>query len=175
MRWRAATKASDRLERSRFSTMCVFIACSCAAPTLRLCAFASASRVAPIASATRSCTCIATMCRSSGVARASDDGAFRNRDDGAFRIPHHGSRTTQVAPPKVAEFLLTALATTPRANAMIGDLNERLADEIQKLGRDRAVRLYWARTLHSLWPLLRRAIGKAVKWGAVIAAVRRHF
>jgi hypothetical protein len=92
-----------------------------------------------------------------------------------IRIPHHGSRTTQVAPPKVAEFLLTALATTPRANAMIGDLNERLADEIQKLGRDRAVRLYWARTLHSLWPLLRRAIGKAVKWGAVIAAVRRHF
>jgi len=92
-----------------------------------------------------------------------------------IRIPHHGSRTTQVAPPKVAEFLLTALATTPRANAMIGDLNERLADEIQKMGRDRAVRLYWARTLHSLWPLLRRAIGKAVKWGAVIAAVRRHF
>jgi hypothetical protein len=90
-------------------------------------------------------------------------------------IPHHGSRTTQVAPPKVAEFLLTALATTPRANAMIGDLNERLADEIQKLGRDRAVRLYWARTLRSLWPLLWRTIGKAAKWGAVLAAVRRLF
>jgi hypothetical protein len=78
-------------------------------------------------------------------------------------------------PPKMAEFLLTALATTRRAEAMIGDLNERFTDECKKFGRDRAVRLYWARTLRSLGPLLRRAIGKALKWGAVIAAVRRLF
>jgi hypothetical protein len=79
------------------------------------------------------------------------------------------------SPPKLAEFLLTALATTRAAEAMIGDLNERFADECKKFGRDRAVRLYWARTLRSLWPLLRRAIGKALKWGAVIAAARRLF
>jgi hypothetical protein len=78
-------------------------------------------------------------------------------------------------PPKFAEFLLTALATTHQAEAAIGDLNERFADERQKLGRQRAARLYWARALRSLWPLLRRAIGKALRWGAVIAAMRRLF
>ena len=90
-------------------------------------------------------------------------------------IPHHGSRTKQVAPPKVAEFLLTALATTPRANAMNGDLNEHFTRDCEKLGRRRAVRLYWARTLRSLWPLLVRAIGRAVKWGALIATTRWYF
>jgi hypothetical protein len=78
-------------------------------------------------------------------------------------------------PPKIAEFLLTALSSPSRADAIIGDLNERFADECEKLGRDRAVRLYCARTLRSLGPLLRRAIGKALKWGAVIAAFRRLF
>jgi hypothetical protein len=78
-------------------------------------------------------------------------------------------------PPKLAEFLLTLFATSHHADAAIGDLNERFTDECEKLGRPRAVRLYRARTLQSLWPLLRRAIGKALKWGAVIAAVRRLF
>jgi hypothetical protein len=31
------------------------------------------------------------------------------------------------------------------------------------------------RMLRSLWPLPRRAIGEALKWGAVIAAVKRLF
>jgi hypothetical protein len=78
-------------------------------------------------------------------------------------------------PPGVAEFLLTMLATTRYSEAVVGDLNERFAGECKEIGRDRAVRLYWARTLRSLWPLLRRAIGKAVKWGAVISVVRRFF
>jgi hypothetical protein len=75
-------------------------------------------------------------------------------------------------PPKIAEFLLTALATTRAAEAMIGDLNERFATECKDLGRDRAVRFYWARTLRSLGPLLQR---KALKWCAVIAIMRRLF
>jgi hypothetical protein len=41
-------------------------------------------------------------------------------------------------PPKFAELLLTLFATTRRAEAQIGDLNERFADECKKLGRDRA-------------------------------------
>jgi hypothetical protein len=69
-------------------------------------------------------------------------------------------------PPKIAEFLLTMLASTARADAMVGDLNEHFARDCEKFGRARAVRLYWARTMRSLWPLLRRAIGKALKWGA---------
>jgi hypothetical protein len=78
-------------------------------------------------------------------------------------------------PPRLAEFLLTALLKGSHADAATGDLNERFADECEKLGRRRAVWGYWARTLHSLGPLLFRAIGKAVKWGAVIDVVRRHF
>jgi len=78
-------------------------------------------------------------------------------------------------PPRIAESLLTVFATSSRAEAAIGDLNERFADECKKLGQRRAVRLYWARTLRSLWPLLRLAIGRALKWGAVVATVRRFF
>ncbi len=57
----------------------------------------------------------------------------------------------------------------------MGDLNERFTRDCEKLGGPRAVRLYWARTLRSLWPLLRRASAKVLRWGAVIAAVRRLF
>jgi predicted DNA-binding protein (UPF0251 family) len=78
-------------------------------------------------------------------------------------------------PPRLAEFLLTLFVPPSRADAMVGDLNERLASECKKLGRHRAVRLYWAHTLRSLWPLLRRAIGKALKWGVVVATVKRFF
>ncbi len=77
--------------------------------------------------------------------------------------------------PKIAEFLLTMILQSSRADAVIGDLNEYFTRECKEFGRDRAVRLYWARTLRSLWPLLRRAIGKALKWGAVIATMRRLF
>jgi hypothetical protein len=78
-------------------------------------------------------------------------------------------------PPRLAEFLLTVLATSRRTEAMIGDLNEYFTRECEEFGRDRAVRLYWARALRSLGPLLRRAAGKVLKWGAVIAAARRLF
>jgi hypothetical protein len=74
------------------------------------------------------------------------------------------------APPNVAEFLLTMLATTRRAEAMIGDLNEWFTRDCREFGRDCAVRLYWARTLRSLPPLLWRAIGKVV-----VAAAKRIF
>jgi hypothetical protein len=75
---------------------------------------------------------------------------------------------SKLDPPKFAEFLLTALATAGAAEAMVGDLNECFTDECEKLGRRRAVWRYWARTLRSTWSLLWRAVGKAVKWGAVI-------
>jgi hypothetical protein len=78
-------------------------------------------------------------------------------------------------PPMVAEFLLTMIASTRSAEAMIGDLNEIFTREREEVGRDRAVHLYWGRALRSLGPLVWRAIGKALKWGAVIAAARRLF
>jgi hypothetical protein len=73
-------------------------------------------------------------------------------------------------PPEIAEFLLTMLATTRGADAMIGDLNERFTRECKEFGRNRAVRLYWARALRSIGPLLWRAIGKVV-----VAVVKRFF
>jgi hypothetical protein len=45
-------------------------------------------------------------------------------------------------PPKIAEFMLTALAATRASEAMIGDLNERFTTECKDFGRPRAVRLY---------------------------------
>jgi hypothetical protein len=78
-------------------------------------------------------------------------------------------------PPRFAEFLLAALASSAFAEAAIGDLNERFCAECERLGERRAVRLYRARTLRSFWPLLRRAIGKAIKWGVAIDAARRLF
>jgi hypothetical protein len=76
-------------------------------------------------------------------------------------------------PPKIAEFLLITFATTRYAAHAVGDRNEVFARECKELGRNRAARRYWAHALRSLGPLLWRAMGKAVKWGAVIAAVKR--
>jgi predicted DNA-binding protein (UPF0251 family) len=77
------------------------------------------------------------------------------------------TRDDEPDPPRLAEFLLTLVMPPSRADAVTGDLNEHFARDYKELGRRRAVRLYWARTLPSLWPLLRRAIGKAMKWGAI--------
>jgi hypothetical protein len=77
-------------------------------------------------------------------------------------------------PPHLAEFLLTALAFSRRAEHVIGDLNEQYAREYREFGAKRADRRYWAKALQSLIPLLVRAAGKALKWGAVIDMVRRH-
>ena len=81
----------------------------------------------------------------------------------------------ELDPPKIAEFLLIAFATTRYAAHAVGDRNEVFARECKELGRDRAVRRYWADTLRSLRPLLTRAIERALKWGAVTAAFRRLF
>jgi hypothetical protein len=95
-------------------------------------------------------------------------------------VSHHGrihidsvaARTENLDPPKIAEFLLIAFATTRYAAHAVGDRNEVFARECKELGRDRAVRRYWADTLRSLRPLLTRAIERALKWGA---AFRRLF
>jgi hypothetical protein len=73
----------------------------------------------------------------------------------------------------IAEVLLTILATTRHAEAMIGNLNERFTGECEEFGRDRSVRVYWARTPRSVGPLLWRTAVKAARWGVVLAALRR--
>jgi hypothetical protein len=78
-------------------------------------------------------------------------------------------------PPMLAEFLLTMLLNPSHAAGATGDLRECFDSECRSLGQRRAVWLYWRRTFESLWPLLRRATAKALKWAAVIAAIRRLF
>jgi hypothetical protein len=79
-------------------------------------------------------------------------------------------------PPKVADFLLTVFASSSaKKDGIVGDINERFARECDQMGVSRARRRYWSRTLHTVWPLLSRAVAKAVKWGAVIEGVRRYF
>jgi hypothetical protein len=78
-------------------------------------------------------------------------------------------------PPKGAELLFSVLVEPAHAEAALGDLDERFNKECEELGPARAARRYWGRVLRSLLPLLRRAIGRAAKWGAILATVKRIF
>ena len=78
-------------------------------------------------------------------------------------------------PPCIAEFLLEIFLTSKRGQALIGDMRERFARECVESGRERAVRRYWAHTVRTLLPLARRAIGRAIKWGAFIDAFWHHW
>jgi hypothetical protein len=78
-------------------------------------------------------------------------------------------------PPKIAEFCLGALLSGAKADAIIGDLNERFQQDLKRYGVRRARRLYSARTIKSLWPLFRRAVARAIKVGAFAEFVRRFF
>jgi hypothetical protein len=78
-------------------------------------------------------------------------------------------------PPPLPEFLLTMLLKPSQFESVTGDLRELFDTECRRLGRRRAVWRYWRRTVESLWPLLRMVISKALKWGAVAAAVKRMF
>jgi hypothetical protein len=84
-------------------------------------------------------------------------------------------QSSRNGPPKVAEFCLALFLNKTRGEAMIGDLGERFEQDCQRFGAQRARRLYWSRTLKSLWPLLRRGAARAFKWGVVVESVRRFF
>lgn len=86
-----------------------------------------------------------------------------------------GSGGMAVTPPKAAEFCLAILLSEAKANAVIGDLNERLQGDNERYGVRRARYLYWARTIRSLWPLFRSAAMRAMKLGAFVETVRRFF
>jgi hypothetical protein len=79
-------------------------------------------------------------------------------------------------PPKVADFLLTVFAcSSPKKDGIVGDINERFARECEEVGVSMARRRFWGRTFYIVWPLVRRALARTVKWGAVIEGVRRFF
>jgi hypothetical protein len=78
-------------------------------------------------------------------------------------------------PPKIAEFCLAALLSGAKADAIIGDLNERFQHDLKQYGVRRARHLYSARAIKSLWPLFRRAVARAIKVGIFAEIARRFF
>jgi hypothetical protein len=84
-----------------------------------------------------------------------------------------GAKDENCSPSGLAEFLLMLFAPKCRAEYMVDDQREQFARKCREFGRDYAVRWYWRDTLHSIWPQLRRAIGRTLKWGVVIAAMKR--
>jgi hypothetical protein len=58
---------------------------------------------------------------------------------------------------------------------MLGDLDEFFEQDCDGLGPERARDRYWGRALRSLWPLLRRAASRLVRWGSVVELARRLF
>ena len=81
----------------------------------------------------------------------------------------------QAEPPQLADLCLSLLLSGANGEAIIGDLSEHFHRDRAHFGVSRARTMYWGRTLRSLWPLMRRAIGRAIKWGVVIESVRRFF
>jgi hypothetical protein len=81
--------------------------------------------------------------------------------------------STRTEPPKIAEFCLGLFLSNAKSAGMIGDLSEQFAQDCQQIGERRARRVYWARTMRSLWPLFRRMAARTVRWGVVIETVRR--
>ena len=104
------------------------------------------------------------------------------RDMNTMQLVLNGGREAEAAdpeiplPPKWAGSLLTVFAKSPgAAEAAVGCLHERFVRDCAKYGA-RHARLYcWAETVRSLWPLFCRAVGRAMKWAAIISAVRRYF
>jgi hypothetical protein len=79
-------------------------------------------------------------------------------------------------PPKCAGLFLTIFAKSPAAaEAAIGDIHERFARDCGRYGVRYATLYCWGHTLRCLGPLLWRAFGRAMKWAAIISAVRRYF
>jgi hypothetical protein len=83
--------------------------------------------------------------------------------------------TPRVEPPPLGEFLLHLCARTKRQQAALGDLNETFNQNCAQLDRARATRLYWAEVLRSVGPLIVRVLGRLVKWGAILDAIKTHF
>jgi hypothetical protein len=59
-----------------------------------------------------------------------------------------------ILPPAIGEALLVLFSPKNRADAVMGDLEERFNEEVNAKGAKRARLLYWARVLRSVGPLL---------------------
>ena len=78
-------------------------------------------------------------------------------------------------PPGLAEFMVGLLLSGAKREAALGDFDEVFRQDCDRFGGRRARRLYWARAIRSVWPLLRRVAGRLIRWGALAELVRRYF
>lgn len=92
-----------------------------------------------------------------------------------FNLATAVKRKGRREPPKIAEVCLAAFLNGAKGDALLGDLSERFEQDCERFGTGRARRLYWSRTIRSLWPLMRRGAARAIKWGIVVDSVRRFF
>jgi hypothetical protein len=80
----------------------------------------------------------------------------------------------EAEPPAFPAFLLRLFAKSPKtAEGAVGDMHERYVRDYAKWGPRRANLYCWADTLNSLWPMLRRALGRVVKAAALIEVIKR--
>jgi hypothetical protein len=74
-----------------------------------------------------------------------------------------------LAPPALAEFLLTVIVTSELSQAFLEHMHDRFARDCEEVGSKRAALRYWSGALHTvMYMLLGRVIAQAVKWGAII-------
>ena len=84
-------------------------------------------------------------------------------------------RSSPAEPPQFADFMLTLMLSEAKGDAIIGDRNERFEQDCQRFGAERARGIYWGRALISMWPLIRRVVARAIRWGIIAEYARRFF
>jgi hypothetical protein len=77
-------------------------------------------------------------------------------------------------PPAKAELLLYWFLKKDEQEAIIGDLIERYPKIHARLGERLARRWFWGEMVHSLWPLIKRALLKAGGLVTLSEWIRRH-
>jgi hypothetical protein len=73
------------------------------------------------------------------------------------------------------DYLLPLLLSKAKSEAILGDLNEWFGRDREKFGTLRARRMYWGGALRSLWPLLKRAGARLIRWGVIAEGWHRFF
>jgi hypothetical protein len=68
--------------------------------------------------------------------------------------PRASTGSAAVDPPGLAEWLLALVVPRRRADALLGDLEERFHRNVDSRGLRRARMLYWAEALRSIGPIL---------------------
>jgi hypothetical protein len=77
-------------------------------------------------------------------------------------------------PPFIGEWLITLVTPSRKADAILGDMEERFQRELAERSLTMARLLYWARVTRSVGPLALTSIKKA-GWIAAVAEVFRRF